>query len=89
METFGLILEKMVLRSAILITNERVEINFSLTAPCEAAPDDGSEVDEATLLKEVLFLLEQFGVSDEFYHELTQILPAFPRLYKVKGCVNV
>ena len=36
-------------------------------------------------MKEVLFLLEQFGVSDEFYHELTQILPALPRSYKVKG----
>ena len=85
METFGLKLEKMVLRSTI--TNERLEINFSprSRAPCEAAPDDGSEVDEATLMKEVLFLLEQFGVSDEFYHELTQILPALPRSYKVKG----
>lgn len=75
----------MVLRSTV--TNQKVEINFSPRAPCEAAPDDDdddSEVDEATLLKEVLFLLEQFGVSDEFYHELTQILPALPRSYKVK-----
>lgn len=36
------------------------------------------------MLKEVLYLLEQFGVSDECYHELTQILPALPRSYRLK-----
>ena len=65
----------------------KVEINFSSTSPVgdNEAVADGSKVDEGTLLKEVLFLLEEFGVSDELYHEMTQILPALPQSYKVKG----
>ena len=74
----------MVLRS--MVTNERVEINFSPTADTSSSKPttDGSKEEESTILKEVLFLLEEFGVSDQFYHELSMILPTLPRSYKVK-----
>ena len=73
----------MVLRPTI--TNKKVEINFSSPTGADKTVADDSEEDEGTLLKEVLFLLEEFGVSDEFYHELSQILPTLSRSYKVKG----
>ena len=31
------------------------------------------------------FLLERFGVSDECYHEMTQLFPELPRSYVVKN----
>ena len=74
----------MVLHSTV--TNERVEINFSPTAHTSSSEPAtrGSNEEESTILKEVLFLLEEFGVSNEFYHKLSMILPTLPRSYKVK-----
>jgi hypothetical protein len=37
-------------------------------------------------INETLFLLEKFGVSDLFYHELSMLYPQLPRSYKVKEC---
>ena len=37
------------------------------------------------LMRHYNYLLEKFGVSDEFYHELSMLHPQFPRSYKVKG----
>ncbi len=36
-------------------------------------------------VKETLYLLEKFGISDECYHELAILNPQLPRLYKVKN----
>ncbi len=33
---------------------------------------------------QVLYLMDQFSVSDKFYHELTMILPTLPRSYMIK-----
>lgn len=35
-------------------------------------------------IDEILFLLDCFGVSDEFYHELTMIHSSLPRSYLIK-----
>jgi hypothetical protein len=32
----------------------------------------------------ILFLLDRFGVSDEFYHELAQVVKELPRLHHIK-----
>ena len=74
----------MVLHS--VVTNERVEINFSPMADTSSSKPttDVSKEEESTILKEVLLLLEEFGISDQFYHELSMIFPTLPRLYKVK-----
>ena len=37
-------------------------------------------------MEEVLFLMDRFGVSDEFYHNLTMIFDGLPRSYLVKQC---
>ena len=74
----------MILRSTT--NNERVELNFSSAGTSsnkEEQPEEPSE-SESTIMKEVLFLLEKFGISDECYHEMTMILPCLPRSYKVK-----
>ena len=39
---------------------------------CSPGSPGRREVDEATALQ-TLYLLDRFGVSDEFYHELTQV----------------
>ena len=69
-----------------MVTNEKVTINFCPTDHTSSNEPtiDGSKEEESTVLKEVLFLMEEFGVSDEFYHELSMILPTLPRSYKVK-----
>uniref|UniRef100_A0A1X7T8Z9 Uncharacterized protein n=2 Tax=Amphimedon queenslandica TaxID=400682 RepID=A0A1X7T8Z9_AMPQE len=50
----------------------------SITADsvAEAAEGHGSQ--------EILDLLDRFGVSDEFYHELTMLYPELPRSYLIK-----
>ena len=62
-------------------TGERVELNFSPTDASDACPGEESG---STLIKEILFLLECFDVSDEFYHELSMIVPDLPRSYRIK-----
>lgn len=36
------------------------------------------EVDKSSM-RQTLYLLDRFGVSDEFYHELSMRFPALPR----------
>lgn len=83
LESFGLKIEKMVLISTT--SDERVELNFS-PSDVGTSSTRGSMIEdpaENTMLMEVLFLLEKFDVSDEFYHELSMKLP-LPKSYKVK-----
>ena len=35
-------------------------------------------------INQILFLLDSFGVSDEFYHELSMCHPSLPRSYLIK-----
>lgn len=66
-ESFGLTPEAVVARS--VETGAPVEINLS------DSPTTSTETNSADLSKvmQTLYLLERFGVSDEFYHELTQV----------------
>ena len=79
MNTFGLTLEKVVLKST---NNSEVEINYS--SPSSRSNHEIS-VSQSECIDETLYLLEKFGVSDEFYHELSMLHPQLPRSYKVKG----
>ena len=78
MNTFGLTLEKVVLKST---NDSEVEINYS--SPSRS--NDEISVSQSECIDETLYLLEKFGVSDEFYHELSMLHPQLPRSYKVKG----
>ena len=60
-----------------------VELTYDLpesSAGCSSTAEDK----ETGNVDEALFLLERFGVSDECYHEMTQLFPQLPRSYVVK-----
>ena len=77
-ETFGLSVEKVVLKSK---DDSVVELNYS--SPSSLA-DTATDPEQDTSVDET-YLLEKFGVSDECYHELTMIRPNLPRSYKVRN----
>ena len=45
-------------------------------------PTEDDEIPDETL--EILYLLDRFGISDQFYHELSMVNPSLPRSYVVK-----
>lgn len=44
--------------------------------------------DDKKKVEEVLFLMDRFSVSEEFYHQLTMVCDGLPRSYLVKQCKN-
>ena len=52
-------------------------LNYSSSPPVPSTTANGCE--------EVLYLLDRYGVSDLFYHELSMLFPNLPRSYLVKG----
>ena len=70
--------------------------NFNLGDPSSTAPTNtGSTSKYSTLteddkkkVEEVLFLMDRFSVSEEFYHQLTMVCDGLPRSYLVKQCKN-
>ena len=82
-KTFGLSVEKVVLRSPTKI----VELTYDLpesSAGCSSSSSTAADKETGNV-DETLFLLERFGVSDECYHEMTQLFPELPRSYVVKN----
>lgn len=53
-------------------------LTLLLVPPRSTSPSYNSQFEE------ILFLLDKFGVSDKFYHELSMIHPSLPRSYQVK-----
>ena len=73
-ESFGLIPESVTVRTALSqdqLTIQLGEASESSSQPVLRTPT--REVDEFIALQ-TLYLLDKFGVSDAFYHELTQVL---------------
>ena len=82
-KTFGLSVEKVVLRSPtkiVELTYDLPESSAGCSSSCSTAADK-----ETGNVDETLFLLERFGVSDECYHEMIQLFPELPRSYVVKN----
>ena len=71
-ESFGLDLPAITFKTSS--TNKVIGISFG---PESATID-------ASCVRQTLYLLERFGVSDEFYHELAMINSALPRSHIVK-----
>ena len=74
-ESFGLIPEALTVR--MMSSNDQLTISLAQSNK-ESGDSPGvstavREADEFTALQ-TLYLLDRFGVSDEFYHELTQVL---------------
>ena len=64
--------------------HEIVNLNY-LCPPATGSESEEDEDDLPDTVKETLYLLERFGVSDECYHELAMLHPQLPRLYKIKN----
>ena len=92
LETFGLDAELLQLRS--LETGDKISVILTETSTCasssgsnsDSSQDHTSSQDHSVRqrIRQSLYLLERFGVSDGFYHELTQLCPELPRSYQVK-----
>jgi len=55
-------------------SGETVFINFSTTSESQVPhPPETSRIVDDFCAMQTLYLLDRFGVSDEFYHELTQV----------------
>jgi len=66
-------------------SGETVFINFSTTSELQVPhpPETSCIVDDFCAMQ-TLYLLDRFGVSDEFYHEVTQICMGQQYNYVVK-----
>lgn len=70
--------------------------NFSLDDPSSTVPTNTGNTSKYSTLteedkkkvEEVLFLMDRFSVSEEFYHQLTMVCDGLPRSYLVKQCKN-
>lgn len=69
-ESFGLIPAQLTVRSSV--NDESLTIPLNSTSPPHPDTPLAREVDEFCAMQ-TLYLLDRFGVSDEFYHELTQV----------------
>ena len=71
-QSFGLILESVSVRTSGSGEVINVPLSNSEQQQTSSSPEE-RKVDEYAALQ-TLYLLDRFGVSDEFYHELTQVL---------------
>ena len=83
--SFGLQLQPLELEDT---SGVQVSLSFAQSSQSTSPPtpdvDPTNEAPSDPALRSTLYLLERFGVSDEFYHELAMIHPALPRSYRVK-----
>ena len=82
MEQFGLNIQ-----SLDVLQTDRVQHRIDFTKsgsdsdPCSHPPDNKN-----CDIEKVLYLMDKFGVSEDFYHELTMVFNSLPRSYLVKNC---
>ena len=53
-------------------------------SPCPSSLESPSTSNKQVPVDEVLYLLHHYGVSDQFYHELSMVQPSLPRSNLVK-----
>uniref|UniRef100_A0A1X7STT0 Uncharacterized protein n=1 Tax=Amphimedon queenslandica TaxID=400682 RepID=A0A1X7STT0_AMPQE len=58
--------------------NDIITLNYTRDNTEELQSVENKDI---TVLQQILFLLDRFAVSDEFYHELTMLFPSLPRSY--------
>ena len=78
-ESFGLELDSI---QAHTLSGREVKIQLSKTAGSSVESD---RTQDSNKMKEILYLLDKFGVGDQYYHEMSMLDSSLPRSYKVKG----
>ena len=71
-ESFGLVPTQLMLQSSTCDEAITIPLRDSTSQPTVPDTHPTREVDEFCAMQ-TLYLLDRFGVSDEFYHELTQV----------------
>ena len=61
-------------------TEKLVEIHYDKTS--DSNFDEADTTDDQVLA--ILYLLDRYGVSDQFYHEVSMVNPFIPRSYVIK-----
>jgi hypothetical protein len=64
-------------------SNELVVLEYDWRSSTAASSATQSSLSSSDCEK-VLYLSDEHGISDDYYHELSMIVPSLPRLYKVK-----
>lgn len=62
--------------------HQNTNINFSHAEPTTS--ESGMSAEGKNQIEKVLFLMDKFGVSEEFYYELSIVFSDLPRSYLVK-----
>ena len=70
---------------------EEISIDYNNPTISSSSSNSSSSImsssdttESQTQLRQILYLLDRFAVSDEFYHELSMVSPTLPKSYKVK-----
>ena len=91
-ELFGL--KRQCLKLTCPGANDTFTVDFN-TNPCGATEGQQSKYesldnDDKTTVESILFLMDKFGVGDEFVHELSMVVNDFPvKSYLIKQCRSV
>ena len=64
--------------------DKKIVLKYDTSPLPSNTTDSVAEAAEGHGSQEILYLLDRFGVSDEFYHELTMLYPELPRSYLIK-----
>ena len=75
--SFGLNLLSVIFKSK---AEKLVEIHYDKAS--DSNFDEADKTDDQVLA--ILYLLDRFGVSDQFYHEVSMVNPFIPRSYVIK-----
>ena len=75
--TFNIDLVSIVFRTRI--SNQSITLDYATQNQSNITSDD------MTSIHQVLFLLDRFAISDEFYHEMSMLFPFLPRSHTVKA----
>ena len=63
-------------------TGKPIEIEYKCADTSVPIPSDD---DKLVQLHRILYILDRFSVSDEFYHELSMMQPSLPHSYTIKA----
>ena len=78
-DSFGLDLMSVVFKSK---AEKIVEIHYDKRSDSNSDNMEADKADDQVLA--ILYLLDRFGVSDQFYHEVSMVNPFIPRSYVIK-----
>ncbi len=80
-DTFNVDLLKVVLRTRN--SSEEISLNFQ-DSPLGISSTSSDASQQQLQVHQILYLLDRFAISDEFYHDLSMLTPSLPRSYRIK-----